>query len=176
MGSGRGQVKRVAGVAAQQRASGLETRTITTTRHPQLKTRVRADLSVWQRFVQESGIADEGLAAYYLDGEPVVLGEEDMEKLVEELFRDLVDVGALQMPQNVDVDDVLFMVRPMTPAPGVQLMMSCAKVKDMSGDPRWVVTWQAEDVLNGLVKFSHTFVDALVQDIFEALKNLRFAG
>ena len=96
MGSGQGKTRR----ALTSAQSG-----------PPYTRFVTHQLENWDRFVEESEIGDVTIDEYYLRHKPCKPTEEEHEKVMAELFADLVATGALVLPGACKVDDFQFTFR-----------------------------------------------------------------
>ena len=95
MGSGSGKSRRVR-VGVHSAASNL----------PSLS----FEKPLWDKFVDDGGLATVNLYDYYLGEAPVVVVDTDFKKVFDELFADSVAVGAIVLPDNYSVDDFDFQV------------------------------------------------------------------
>ena len=68
----------------------------------------------WETFVHENGIADLGLYEYYLGKTPLIRTPANYEKILTELFSDLVAIGIIALPKSCEASD--FSLRPILPS------------------------------------------------------------
>src|ERR1022692_4821597 len=94
MGSGKGQARRA---------------------KAQVTLRVKdvVDQEAWRTFVTSQKLKTETLAQYYLGWQPQGqrLRRNELEKIISELFQDLVVVGAIVLPSGATADDYDFAIR-----------------------------------------------------------------
>ena len=94
MGSGRGQARRAKGLVV----SGARERSLSYNRDE------------WVKFVEEMGVKNTGLYQYYLG--PLERGhlfsDADHEKVMTELFADMIDAGAFTLPDPYAAEDFEF--------------------------------------------------------------------
>ena len=96
MGSGRGKARRA------QRT------------RPEIS-HVAMDTDIWDKFVAEHGLTSVKVTDYYGLSAPDIsdelLCEEYEKKFVKNLFYDLVEMGAVQLPDSVGVEDFNFIIK-----------------------------------------------------------------
>lgn len=62
----------------------------------------------WSDFLTSTGIADIELFEYYFGSTPATVKIEHFNKLIQEVFLDAVDAGAIQLPQKIKAEDFGF--------------------------------------------------------------------
>ena len=103
MGAGKGKTKR-AQAPTTKRAPAPSAKS------PSRAHEVKLDLDKWREFAISTGITHENLHRYYLE-EDYVQGlqqPENYEKVMTELFADLIEIGALTLPEPFTTEDFVF--------------------------------------------------------------------
>ena len=107
MGSGKGQARRTRTSAVVVPSTG-----------------VSYDWKKWKEFVQSSGMNTVSLYRYYLGKNLSSYMESDHEKVIKELFSDVVAVGALTLPGPYLSEDFVFRMAPGASSRAVRIFVS----------------------------------------------------
>src|ERR1035437_2675647 len=99
MGSGRGQSRRA-----------KATRTGSTLNTTANKVISELDEQKWQDFVASSDSKNVALGEYYFEPLNTDLSPADLQKVITELFADMVNVGAITLPECRELQDYEFKV------------------------------------------------------------------
>ena len=109
MGAGKGRNRRTSASQSGSRiASGAKKPGATSKpRRVSLKEGATGRLK-WREFVQRSGVEHVKIQQYYLKMMPTRMTKLDYEQVLTGLFADLVNVGAISLPEGSNVDDFTF--------------------------------------------------------------------
>jgi hypothetical protein len=154
MGSGRGQQRRARINAVASEAA--------------------YDKKVWEEFAQAEGIADLKLYEYYLDGDASWIGEDKQladapaEKIINELFSDAVEIGALVLPAGYTRDDFKIEIRRMGDSNGRGMCILLNSAPEMK-------TFHNYGVITAVyphTEVSHRYINGVFSNIVRAANEL----
>ena len=97
MGSGKGRIRRAQVAVA-----------VSSTQETTLSSGVSYSMRAWQKFVYENELGKMKLYRYYLGGTPKDCGVAEHEKVITELFKDMVAVGAINLPEPHQASEFVF--------------------------------------------------------------------